>query len=386
VLLVGSLAAGWWLEGPALQVRYWQYKLLSADDCDVAFAADKLGRLGEIAIGPLVDDLNSDRPAVAQQSKQVLQESLARLELATPSAAERYLLALARALDEQIDGFARPAKTAAADLAMRILTRPLEHDISQSARLTALCDRVLRAKAGSPDERLDATAEHARHASITTMLAQPHLCDPGPEPEGLRWPKLAPVADRIAFSELDEPALLQVPADARPLSALARVDYAVPPKPTPRPPVVDPAIQTVAAIMAFDDANRLAHLSGIELFKLLAQPPGPETAAVKAEVKRRKFSPREIEVGTHLCSPRAEERSRWAEALPGLSGIDAKMWLVWLSHDTSPQVRLAAVTLMATASDPEMLARVAEMARGDHDDRVQAQAARVMEQAEGGSN
>jgi hypothetical protein len=289
---------------------------------------------------------------------------------------------LARALDEQIDGFAAPAKTAAADLALRILSRPPERDHGQAARITALCDRVLRAKRGFPDTELDAVAGHAHQASITAMLAQPHLCDPGPEPDGLRWPRMGPVADRIAFSELEEPALLAVPADARPLSELARVDYAGVARPIPKPPATDPEVQTVAALVAIEELNRLARLSAIELFKLLVKPPGPETEAVRAEIKRRKFTPREIEVGTHLCSSRAEDRCRWAEALPGLSGIDAKMWLVWLSHDTNAQVRLTAVTLMATATDPEMLARVAEMARSDHDDRVQMQAARVIEQAQ----
>ncbi|HEX3658833.1 MAG TPA: hypothetical protein VHV55_23775 [Pirellulales bacterium] len=383
--LVGSLAAFWWVKGPEIQVQYWQSKLADddTDDEDVAFAVGKLARLGPPGIAALVDDLNSDRPVIAMQSKRVLLESLARLESTTPEAGDDYRLALARALDEQIDRFAPPAKTAAADLAMRILTVPQSSNVSQSARLTALCDRVLRAKAGYADARLDAADVHARHASITTMLAQPHLCA-SPEPEGLRRPKLAPIADRIALPDLDEPALLAVPADARPISALAEVDYAVV-KPAP-PLVIDSRVQLASAIVANAEADRLAHLPGIELFKLLAQPPGPETAAVKAEIKRRKFTPREIEVGVHLCSPRADDRCRWAEALPGLSGIDAKMWLLWLSRDVSPQVRLTAVTLMATASDPELLARVGEMARSDRDDRVQEQAARIIEQASDDGN
>jgi hypothetical protein len=382
-ILVGSMAAFWWAKGPAIEARYWQSKLLAADDRDVAFAAGKLARFGVVGVASLVDDLNSDRPVIALESKRVLLESLARLESATPEAGDDYRLALARALDEQIDQFAPPAKTAAADLAMRMLTVPQSSDSSQSARLIALCDRVLRAKAGCADARLDAADVHARQASIVTMLAQPHLCA-SPEPEGLRRPKLGPIADRIAFPELDEPALLAVPADARPISALAEVDYAVA-KPV-APPVVDQGVRLAAAVISAEAANRLARLPGIELFKLLAQPPGPETAAVQAEVKRRKFTPREIEVGIHLCSPRADDRCRWAEALPGLSGVDAKMWLMWLSHDPTPQVRLTAVTLMATASDPELLARVSEMARSDRDDRVQAQAARIIQQADDDNN
>ena len=41
-------------------------------------------------------------------------------------------------------------------------------------------------------------------------------------------------------------------------------------------------------------------------------------------------------------------------------------------------MRLAAVTLMATSSDPQMLRRVAEVARNDPDERVQLQATRAI--------
>ena len=41
-----------------------------------------------------------------------------------------------------------------------------------------------------------------------------------------------------------------------------------------------------------------------------------------------------------------------------MPGIDAHVWLVWLSRDENADVRLAALTVMATTSDPNVLRRI----------------------------
>jgi len=57
--------------------------------------------------------------------------------------------------------------------------------------------------------------------------------------------------------------------------------------------------------------------------------------------------------------------------LPELRSIDAMPWLLRLTRDDEAEVRLAALTLLATTGDPTMLSRVQEIARQDHDPAVQ---------------
>jgi hypothetical protein len=86
----------------------------------------------------------------------------------------------------------------------------------------------------------------------------------------------------------------------------------------------------------------------------------------------------EIAVAEQFATADANVRRRLAESLAGLRGIDAKPWLIWLSHDIKAEVRLAALTVMATSGETEMLARVAELASVDSDPQVQQQAAKVV--------
>ncbi len=61
-----------------------------------------------------------------------------------------------------------------------------------------------------------------------------------------------------------------------------------------------------------------------------------------------------------------------------MPGIDAQVWLVWLSRDENPDVRLAAMTVMATTADPNVLRRIEQMARTDADPRIQRQGERLL--------
>src|SRR6185437_15812286 len=172
-------------------------------------------------------------------------------------------------------------------------------------------------------------------------------------------------------------AAAKKPADRNPLRAAAN---------QPAQTVDDQAEQAAwsdspegAAAAAAGDSGRWKKTAMGELFAELASGSAQASAAADAELARRGFSRREIEVGKHLTSTDADERRRWTEALPGMRGIDAKGWLLLLSRDDNAGVRRAAVTLMATSQDPQMLGRVEEVARNDADLALREQAARILE-------
>jgi len=105
-----------------------------------------------------------------------------------------------------------------------------------------------------------------------------------------------------------------------------------------------------------------------------------EAAAARRELERRGFGARELALAKCLSDPRPEVRRKLAETLPSMAGVDAGMWLRWLGRDENPDVRLAAVSVMATTRDPALLRQVEQMAAGDPDPRVRRAAERVAQQ------
>ncbi len=73
-------------------------------------------------------------------------------------------------------------------------------------------------------------------------------------------------------------------------------------------------------------------------------------------------------------------RKELARQLPELRSIDAAPWLIQLSRDSDPGVRLTAITLMATSGDPLLLEQVARIAGEDPDQRIRDQVTRIEQQ------
>ncbi|HKD36830.1 MAG TPA: HEAT repeat domain-containing protein, partial [Pirellulales bacterium] len=105
------------------------------------------------------------------------------------------------------------------------------------------------------------------------------------------------------------------------------------------------------------------------------------TAAAQAELERRGVSGPLVELARRLADHDPAVRLQLAESLPTLAGVDARPWLLELSYDEDPQVRAAAVTLMATSGDIELLKRVQQVALDDPDDHTRAQAEKALPRA-----
>lgn len=97
---------------------------------------------------------------------------------------------------------------------------------------------------------------------------------------------------------------------------------------------------------------------------------------------RRNFSEVDLELARQLFSPDVEVRKQLARAVPRLSSVDAAQWLLWLALDPQPEVRLVAVSTLATTGDPALLDRVEAMVRNDRDPQIQALANQIARQRE----
>ena len=102
-----------------------------------------------------------------------------------------------------------------------------------------------------------------------------------------------------------------------------------------------------------------------------------EVAEAEAELKRRGFGDRELGLARRWFDPDPQARRRLARLLPEMPGLDAVPWLLELSRDTDAEVRLTALTLLATTGDPDLVEKVQELARGDPDPRFQRLAERL---------
>lgn len=390
--------------------HYWRQQLAAAADDDLPQVVERLVARGADGIDALVDGLASPRESVQREVRLALDDEVNRwMRLPNRVASER-IGGLASALAREADAIQTPSRPFAADLATRLLLWPTDGAVVDRSRLVAECEQVLRAAHTREGASLDEAWQRRRDSTLAAQTSADRWNSTLPvttreklPPASLQAPVLPPLASMPLAPESTEPPGDETPRELRPESSTAHIDPASGVK---RPATHNPlraaanqpaqteddsadrtgwsqAIDESARSGSVEPASAVSEsdqLSGRESWDLFAQlsSTGSAAAAAEAELTRRGFTHRQIEVGKHLTSTDAEERRRWAEALPGLRGIDTKQWLLILSRDESAEVRRAAVILMATSQDPQMLARVEEVARDDPEPGLRQQAARTI--------
>ncbi|MEX0643043.1 MAG: hypothetical protein WD468_10105 [Pirellulales bacterium] len=126
---------------------------------------------------------------------------------------------------------------------------------------------------------------------------------------------------------------------------------------------------------------------GVESRKLLARwlvAEGPDVYPLEQELMDRGFgrvSPRLVK---QLFSEQVEDRLRLVDDVLTDPGIDARPWLLLLADDAEGDVRLVAVTIMATSRDPVLIEKAWQVAIRDRDPRVAGLAERLRERRGGG--
>jgi hypothetical protein len=399
----GSTGGYWYGHRMSLAQR-WHYRLAITPDAEIADRLAEMVGQPDGAIEALVLGMEMPRENVALQVRKTLGEQMTAWRKLPPADAGRRMSQLATALSQNVERFGPDAKAVAAELVTEILRWNEEGETSERMNLLAACDRVLQvcAPPGSPvAEKLRAEeADSARknhgldieaHFAGISLQPQKAAILPG---GGL---KVDPA--RSEDAESLDPTMQAKTKDATEPKRLAGNHAAQP------LPAGENTMRTASAIdntTSADEAagseggdrmargtrsaaNRFASLlhnqSVVELCSMLHAEEPQILDGAASELKRRGVSPRHVELGKRLTDPDPKERRRWAELLPRMAGIDAKPWLLWLSHDQDSDVRLAVVTLMATSGDPDMLSRVSQMGRDDEDPRIQDQAARFAEGA-----
>jgi hypothetical protein len=378
-----------------LLARYWENELTATAGKDGRGADEVIGRLlklGRPGLAAVVRALGHER--VDRAAWRALDRLVTAYENGPPEEAMARLETVAVALADDVDGLPVASRPRAAKLAMRIvvcLQRSSAVDSGpipafDAQRVTAACDRVLRACDSSPDDVL--LTEESPDTPATTEAAEApqkeHANEivhartvlPADHSMYLELAELAPPdLPRAAATNVVQPRLL-LSTEAKPL---ATNDAAGASRATSVSD--DRAADGGQSDPAIDAARRLREVDSLDLFARLNEPTDAQAAA--AELASRGFSPRQVDVGRHLVSRDPAERLRWAEVLPGIRGVDARFWLLRLSHDTNVQVRRSAVGLLATDRDPEVIRRLRQIAVEETDPDLRNQAGRALDILDG---
>ena len=390
-LLLAALPASaglWWQWRDRLLAAYAENELVAASGEDAAASLKLLLTLRQPGMAAVVRALGAPKAETRELAHRVLDDELNRCDAGPPSeTTAKWLSDLASALTENIDGLPPAARHRAGNLAMRVLSLSETSPAADRGRLIDSCHGVLNAiETELPSPRSHSTplsmAPRQRRRRSEILLHAPSV-------------RHADTSTELELAQLAAPALMRADAPGRmahaePRTLMTNDTTALVAKGEAASKPARGNQVTVAGYtreidhgQAEDDARQVARqkareLDVIELFTQLNEP-NPIAAAARAELDSRGFSPRQIEVSQHLVSHDAAERLRWAEWLPGIRGIDARFWLLRLSHDPNLQVRRAAVGLLATDRDPEVVRRLQQIVVVETDDRIRDLASRALE-------
>jgi hypothetical protein len=123
----------------------------------------------------------------------------------------------------------------------------------------------------------------------------------------------------------------------------------------------------------------LAGVTSRELLRRWLEADGEEVLPVETELTRRGFVRLSARLVEPLFSNDAEERLRLVDDVLTEPGIDARPWLVLLADDANADVRLLAVTIMATSDDATLIEKAWHVSIRDRDPRIAGLAGRLRE-------
>ena len=365
--------------------------------------------LGEPGLRVLVAGLGSSRESVARAAKDVIAERLEAWKSLRTRYSTPLLARLAHELAAAADGFDADARKDAARFARQILERRLDRHAVNRLRVVWDCQIVMRSARPDakpphriaddrPGSRLHAGSD-AGSLPITRLAALaggglPKSVDPIPQEETLEE-QMERIAGRSAIGDpqardtdqdeqneaarwFNAPTAPRPVIDGRDAPGLFRPAHVAARLSSNAADVAD-GKQDSASLDKGSDASRseLSRAKTADLLRHLKSGDGPTAAAAKNELQCRGFKDHHFRIAERLFDPDPAVRMAMARRLPGIPRLNPQPWLLVLAGDTDSDVRLTAITLLATAADPAVLAEVESLARRDGDSRIQLQAKRI---------
>ena len=428
-----TLTAAWWKLQPAnrwgerpLALHFYRQTSTGTEQ-QVLAAIGGLDRLGDVGTPFLVALLDSPRETAATATQSTLLGRVDRLRrIPSPNRqaheSTRLVAAwrLAAALASKTPEFDQPARSVAARLAVQLLALAADFPANtpERERLIICCDEVLAAAklpiatstlrihatnfertAGRFGRRIE--TEVSTPQGIIERLARlpggtlplvpiPLAVDGTPMPRGTlddpsmparmaKLPNLRTLESTSGASLLQGKWRTPQPSAGRNAASPQQTTQTATPMPT-----TNGAADNVGHDLPEEVVRTRAMFRSLSLRDLIwsLRDQNPVVAEAAAEeLRARRLSEEEVEIARQLTSPNAQARRRLVDDLPTIRGIAPRPWLFLLAEDEDSNVRLAALSLLATAADPPTQQRVADLASRDQDPRIVRLADRLAQMA-----
>jgi hypothetical protein len=127
----------------------------------------------------------------------------------------------------------------------------------------------------------------------------------------------------------------------------------------------------------------LAEVESRQLLQRWLAADGSDVVSLEEELTRRGFGRLSERLAEQLFSAHAADRLAIVDDVLQEPGVDARPWLVLLADDADADVRLLAVTIMATSNDAALVDKALEISIRDSDPRIAKLAGRLRDRREG---
>ncbi len=383
----------------------------------------RLAECGLAGVDSLVRLAGSRHVAAAAAAREAVLNELAEWEMESRVAGDdglfaRRLRLLAEALRRQVGEFDSAGRRWAGAVAQQIVSQSGDLAADQAAELLRSCDTVLAAMPAAR-RQVDLTipepmpagagelADSSRRLTAPADAPQPQRSadTPLPPAEPLRVVRTTPTGDinimpaeplppAAADGDQDTPStpapqaqtpreILPWPTerDANPLRtpAIAPAPSIADVQPLAAPPQSDAVIDVPSPQQSRYMLRRYRRLSDGQLAELVDAGSLYESLAVKQVLRERGLSQQRQTAGRPAAVTDAS-RERLLETLSKLPPAEGRAMLRRLVVDADPEMRLEALTILATTDDPQLAAIVRRRAVEDADPRVTELATRILKE------
>ncbi|MDZ4656453.1 MAG: HEAT repeat domain-containing protein [Bythopirellula sp.] len=376
-------------------------ELQQAESADSSTALRQIASLGDPAIEALVIAATSARADIALSAREIVDEKLAAwkslhetdksFSISVPAGL------LANALAGHIDEFGPLGQQWSTKLAVELADLAAELSPAEAMALLADCSLILE-KVPPVGPRLRTITQEnpvaASEQTRTPALNLPALPSEQAISSRNESSPLSASTDPLSVGDvLDSPEI----ANSTPLPSvsdwLPEWSGKVPSmnaQPTEIPGLAPAKTQAQSFAEAVDVPSPDDMAARVEKFKPLAtrelitelgKTDYFSASAIRAVLRERGITPEELSLAAKLTASDPAERLLLVDDLKVLPARTARRWLREMLADSDAEVRLKALTALATTKDPELVGVVRDLALRESDPRVSALAARIMREA-----
>lgn len=342
IAVIGIVGATPYICASYLQ-SYAEAQLAQAPDDDIEFYLRRQLQISSHPADDLVAALSSDRAPLALAATNVLKQKRREWR---DLAAIRYrdeAIQIAVQLSSRWDQLTPSARLAALGMAEEVVTWNLGLEPDEARMFNDAIDQILRRSAAAEPNG----ANRPLVSALAMLPAQPEPARgseyQAPEQIAAAPGGYLPIAAGKPGTKVSEP--VYEPGGFP--SAAALTSKPIDPTGGSREPMGSAGSMSLTPGALPESARPslpldLQKLADIDVMHWLNDSRPEVVEQAEKELLSRRFQPFELELARRLTSPSVQDRLRLTKELSVETTFDRKMWLVELSHDVDPDVRIAA--------------------------------------------